>query len=270
MQPVTYRTIWLSDIHLGLKASRTEYLYDFLQHTESEYLYLVGDIIDLWKAKRGWHWPEINNRIVRLIMDKARRGTKVIYVPGNHDEFFRDYVDLYFAGIHITPRAEHVTEDGKRLLILHGDEFDAVTLNNKWVAKLGSEAYDMLIVLNHWFNWFRRKLGFGYWSLSKHIKHKVKEAVSYIGNFEQAVVHAARQHGADGVVCGHIHHAVITEYEEIRYANCGDWVESCTALAEEEDGSLRLIHWVEESAELIDARQEYENRNRDRRVVAAN
>jgi UDP-2,3-diacylglucosamine pyrophosphatase LpxH len=270
MQPVTYRTIWLSDIHLGLKASRTEYLYDFLQHTESEYLYLVGDIIDLWKAKRGWHWPEINNRIVRLIMDKARRGTKVIYVPGNHDEFFRDYVDLYFAGIHITPRAEHVTEDGKRLLILHGDEFDAVTLNNKWVAKLGSEAYDMLIVLNHWFNWIRRKLGFGYWSLSKHIKHKVKEAVSYIGNFEQAVVHAARQHGADGVVCGHIHHAVITEYEEIRYANCGDWVESCTALAEEEDGSLRLIHWVEESAELIDARQEYENRNRDRRVVAAN
>ena len=270
MQPVTYRTIWLSDIHLGLKASRTEYLYDFLQHTESEYLYLVGDIIDLWKAKRGWHWPEINNRIVRLIMDKARRGTKVIYVPGNHDEFFRDYVDLYFAGIHITPRAEHVTEDGKRLLILHGDEFDAVTLNNKWVAKLGSEAYDMLIVLNHWFNWIRRKLGFGYWSLSKHIKHKVKEAVSYIGNFEQAVVHAARQHGADGVVCGHIHHAVISEYEEIRYANCGDWVESCTALAEEEDGSLRLIHWVEESAELIDARQEYENRNRDRRVVAAN
>lgn len=270
MQPVTYRTIWLSDIHLGLKASRTEYLYDFLQHTESEYLYLVGDIIDLWKAKRGWHWPEINNRIVRLIMDKARRGTKVIYVPGNHDEFFRDYVDLYFAGIHITPRAEHVTEDGKRLLILHGDEFDAVTLNNKWVAKLGSEAYDMLIVLNHWFNWIRRKLGFGYWSLSKHIKHKVKEAVSYISNFEQAVVHAARQHGADGVVCGHIHHAVIAEYEEIRYANCGDWVESCTALAEEEDGSLRLIHWVEESAELIDARQEYENRNRDRRVVAAN
>lgn len=270
MQPVTYRTIWLSDIHLGLKASRTEYLYDFLQHTESEYLYLVGDIIDLWKAKRGWHWPEINNRIVRLIMDKARRGTKVIYVPGNHDEFFRDYVDLYFAGIHITPRAEHVTEDGKRLLILHGDEFDAVTLNNKWVAKLGSEAYDMLIVLNHWFNWIRRKLGFGYWSLSKHIKHKVKEAVSYIGNFEQAVVHAARQHGADGVVCGHIHHAVIAEYEEIRYANCGDWVESCTALAEEEDGSLRLIHWVEESAELIDARQEYENRNRDRRVVATN
>lgn len=155
-------------------------------------------------------------------MDKARRGTKVIYVPGNHDEFFRDYVDLYFAGIHITPRAEHVTEDGKRLLILHGDEFDAVTLNNKWVAKLGSEAYDMLIVLNHWFNWVRRKLGFGYWSLSKHIKHKVKEAVSYLGNFEQAVVHAARQHGADGVVCGHIHHAVITEYEEIRYANCGD------------------------------------------------
>jgi UDP-2,3-diacylglucosamine pyrophosphatase LpxH len=270
MQPVTYRTIWLSDIHLGLKASRTEYLFDFLQHTESEYLYLVGDIIDLWKAKRGWYWPEINNRIVRLIMDKALRGTKVVYVPGNHDEFFRDYVNLYFAGIHITPRTEHITEDGRKLLILHGDEFDAVTLNNKWIAKLGSEAYDMLIVLNHWFNWIRRKLGFGYWSLSKHLKHKVKEAVNFIGNFEQAVVHAARQHGADGVVCGHIHHAVITLYEDIQYANCGDWVESCTALAEEDNGTLRLIHWVEESAELIDARQTYENRNRDRRVVATN
>jgi UDP-2,3-diacylglucosamine pyrophosphatase LpxH len=270
MQPVTYRTIFISDTHLGLKAARTEYLYDFLKHTESETLYLVGDIIDLWKLRRGWHWPEINNRIIRLVMEKAKKGTRVVYVPGNHDEFFRDYLDLYFAGIHMTPRAEHFTEDGRKLLILHGDEFDAVTMNNKWIAKLGSEAYDLLIALNHWFNWTRRKLGFGYWSLSRHIKHKVKEAVNYISNFEEAVVHAARQHGADGVVCGHIHHAIIADYEGIEFANCGDWVESCTALAEQEDGSLRLIHWLGESAELIDGVQADENRNRDRRVVTAN
>ncbi len=270
MKPVTYRSIWISDTHLGLKASRTEYLYDFLSHTESEYLYLVGDIIDLWKIKRGWHWPEINNRIVRLVFEKASRGTHVVYVPGNHDEFFRDYNDLYFSGIQIKLRAEHVTEDGKRLLILHGDEFDAITLNNKWIAKLGSEAYDLLIIMNHWFNWVRRKLGFGYWSLSKHIKNKVKEAVNYISNFEEAVTHAARQHDADGVVCGHIHHAVITDYDGINYANCGDWVESCTALAEEEDGKLRLIHWLEESADLIDGVQQHEDRNRDRCMVTAN
>ena len=270
MKPVTYRSIWISDTHLGLKACRAEYLYDFLRHTESEYLYLVGDIIDLWKVKRGWHWPSINNQIVRLVMEKANRGTSVIYVPGNHDELFRDYTDSYFSGIKVTEKAEHITREGKKLLILHGDEFDAVTLNNKWIAKLGSEAYDLLIVLNHWFNWGRRKLGFGYWSLSRHIKNKVKEAVNYISNFEEAVVYAARQHGADGVVCGHIHHAIITDYDGIRYANCGDWVESCTALAEDEDGKLRLIHWLEESAELIDGVQPHEDSNRDRRVVPAN
>ena len=270
MKPVTFRSIWISDTHLGLKASRTEYLHDFLKHTESDYLYLVGDIIDLWKVKRGWHWPEINNNIVRLILEKARSGTRVVYVPGNHDEYLRDYVDFYFAGIHISQTAEHVTEDGRKLLVLHGDEFDAITMNSKWIAKLGSEAYDILIKLNHWFNWGRRKLGFGYWSLSKHLKHKVKEAVNYISNFEQAVVHAARKQGADGVICGHIHHAVIEEYDGTQYANCGDWVESCTALAEEEDGKLRLIHWLEESAEIIDKSQNHEDRNRDRRVVTAN
>jgi UDP-2,3-diacylglucosamine pyrophosphatase LpxH len=270
MQPVTYRTIWLSDTHLGLKAARTEYLLDFLKHTESEYLYLVGDIIDLWKAKRGWYWPDINNQIVRLIMQKAKHGTRVVYVPGNHDEFFRDYTDLFFAGIHVSPRAEHTTVDGQRLLILHGDEFDCVTMNNKWIAKLGSEAYDFLITANHWFNWLRRKLGFGYWSLSKHLKHKVKEAVNYIGNFEEAVVREARLHEADGVVCGHIHHAVISSYDNITYANCGDWVESCTALAEDDEGRLSLIHWTEESAQLIDARQGYENCDSDGRVVTAN
>ena len=270
MKPVTYRSIWISDTHLGLKASRTEYLYDFLRHTESEYLYLVGDIIDLWKVKRGWHWPSINNQIVHLVMEKASKGTSVIYVPGNHDELFRDYTDSYFSGIKVTERAEHITQEGKKLLILHGDEFDAVTLNNRWIAKLGSEAYELLIALNHWFNWGRRKLGFGYWSLSKHIKNKVKEADNYISNLEEAVVYAARQHGADGVICGHIHQAVITDYEGIRYANCGDWVESCTALAEEEDGNLRLIHRLEESAELIVGVQPYEDRNRDRRVVTAN
>lgn len=270
MQAVTYRSIWLSDIHLGIKESRTEFLLDFLTHTESEYLYLVGDIIDFWKAKRGLFWPEINNRIIRLIMKKAKSGTKVIYVPGNHDEVFRDYVDMFFAGIEIHNSAEHVTEDGRRFLVLHGDEFDCITLNNKWVAVLGSEAYELLLKANHWFNWVRRKCGFGYWSLSKHIKNKVKEAVKYIGNYEEAVVRAARDRNADGVICGHIHHAAISDFDGITYVNCGDWVESCTAIAEEEDGKLRLLHWMSDSAKLIDERQKDEDRDRDRRLVSTN
>jgi len=270
MQAVRYRSIWISDIHLGIKESKTEYLLDFLEHTESDYLYLVGDIIDIWKAKRGWYWPEINNRIVRLIMDKAKRGTKVLYVPGNHDELFRDYAGMYFAGIEVSPKVEHRTEDGRRFIVLHGDEFDYVTMSNRWLAVLGSEAYDVLLRVNRWFNWARRKLGMGYWSLSKYLKNQVKEAVKFISNFEAAVVRAARDHGADGVICGHIHHAAISDYEGITYGNCGDWVESCTALAEEEDGNLRLIHWADESAILIDERQVYADLNRDGRVVPTN
>jgi UDP-2,3-diacylglucosamine pyrophosphatase LpxH len=191
-----------------------------------------------------------------LVLSKARSGTRVVYVPGNHDEMFRDYQTFHFAGIDVCHELQHCTADGRRFLVLHGDEFDCVVMNNKWLAHLGSEAYDLLLWLNRWFNTIRRRLGFGYWSLSAFLKHKVKEAVKYIGNFEQAVVKAAREQGVDGVICGHIHQAVIAEIDGVTYANCGDWVESCTALAEEYNGTLRLIHWADESFQLLDRHRE--------------
>jgi UDP-2,3-diacylglucosamine pyrophosphatase LpxH len=252
MATLSYRSLFISDTHLGLKAARTEYLLDFLKHIECETLYLVGDIFDIWKMKTGWHWPSINNEIVRRVMDMTRQGTRVIYVPGNHDELFRAYEEFHFSGIDVRKEVVHRTADGRRLLVLHGDEFDVVVMNNKWLAHLGSGAYDLLLWLNHWFNFTRRKLGFGYWSLSAYLKKQVKEAVKYIGNFEQAVILAARERGMDGVICGHIHHAVITDFDGITYANCGDWVESCTALAEQPDGSLQLIRWSDESLQLLD------------------
>jgi UDP-2,3-diacylglucosamine pyrophosphatase LpxH len=267
MAKLEYRSIWLSDIHLGARDSKTEYLYDFLRSTESQYLYLVGDVIDMWKLRSRWHWPRINNDILRLVMKKASKGTRVVYVPGNHDELLRDFTELTFGGIEVAGERVHETADGRRFLVLHGDEFDCVVMNSKWLAHIGSWAYDALLRLNHWFNVARRRLGFPYWSLSQFLKHKVKEAVSYIGKFEEAVVRAARERAADGVICGHIHHAVIREYDGMLYANTGDWVESCTALTEDADGALRLVRWVDESAALLDGLEQDAHRDRDGRVV---
>jgi UDP-2,3-diacylglucosamine pyrophosphatase LpxH len=252
MATLSYRTVFISDTHLGLRAARTEYLLDFLNHIECENLYLVGDIFDIWKLKSGWHWPAINNEIIRRLMAMARNGTRISYIPGNHDELFREYQEFHFSGIDVRKEVIHETRDGRRFLIMHGDEFDYVVMNNKWLAHLGSGAYDLLLWLNRWFNFARRKLDFGYWSLSAYLKNQVKKAVTYISNFEQAVVHAARERKVDGVICGHIHHAVITDFDGITYANCGDWVESCTALAEDADGSLQLIRWADESLQRLD------------------
>lgn len=252
MATVHYRTLFISDTHLGLRSAKSEYLLDFLQHTDCDTLYLVGDIVDGWKLKSGWYWPAINNDIVRLLLNKARDGTRVIYVPGNHDEMFRGYTDINISGIQVVRNAVHQTADGQRLLVLHGDEFDGVVLTNPWLAHLGSWGYDVLLMLNRWFNWVRRRAGFGYWSLSAYLKNQVKEAVKHINNFERAVVRETRERGLDGVVCGHIHHAMIAQFEDITYANCGDWVESCTALAENADGELQLVHWVDQSFQLLD------------------
>lgn len=252
MAILSYRSIFLSDTHLGLRAARTEYLLDFLKHVECDNLYLVGDIFDIWKMKTGWYWPSINNEIIRQVMDMARSGTRVIFIPGNHDELFRAYQAFHFSGIDVRQEMVHQSSDGRRYLVLHGDEFDCVVMNNRWLAHLGSGAYDLLLWLNRWFNVARRTLGFGYWSLSAYLKNQVKEAVKYIGNFEKAVIHAARERNMDGVICGHVHHAVITDLDGITYANCGDWVESCTALAESGDGSLQLIRWANDSLQLLD------------------
>lgn len=260
MSKARYKTVFISDTHLGLKEARTEFLLDFLKHVDCETLYLVGDIIDFWKMRRSVYWPSINNEIVRELMDMAKhgnggKGTRVVYVPGNHDELFRDYVELFFGGIEVQHEAIHQAADGKRYLVLHGDEFDCVVTNNKWLAYLGSEAYDALLVVNRYFNVVRRKLGMGYWSLSAFLKNQVKEAVKYIGSYEQAVVQKAREAQLDGVICGHIHQAALTDFDGVTYINTGDWVESCTAVTENEHGEMAVVHWVKDSARILDGIQ---------------
>jgi UDP-2,3-diacylglucosamine pyrophosphatase LpxH len=239
-----FRTIWISDVHLGTQGCKAEFLLDFLKHTESDYLYLVGDIIDLWRIRRRWFWRQAHNDVIQKVLRKARKGTRVYFIPGNHDENFRDFARHRFGRVAVLDRTVHVTADRRRLLVMHGDQFDAVVKHAKWLAYLGDWAYGVVLGLNHWFNLARRRLGFRYWSLSAYLKHKVKNAVEYISRFEYAVVAEARRQGVDGVVCGHIHHAAVREMDGLLYCNDGDWVESCTALVEHFDGRLEVIHWM--------------------------
>lgn len=241
-----YRTIWISDIHLGTRGCNDRLLIDFLDHVDSETLYLVGDIIDGWRMKKRYYWPERHSAIVRRIMKRAKRGTEVIYIPGNHDEMFRQFAGMNFGGVQISKKAIHVTADGRRLMVLHGDEFDAVVMGARWIAMLGDAAYEFLMKLNVAVNWVRRGLNLPYWSLSKHAKHKVKNAVEFISRFEEAVAHEAKLRKVDGVVCGHIHTAETRSFGDIVYYNDGDWVESCTALVEHFDGRMDIVHWAEE------------------------
>jgi UDP-2,3-diacylglucosamine pyrophosphatase LpxH len=240
-----YRSIWLSDTHLGTRGCKAEFLLDFLQSCESDYLYLVGDIIDGWQLRRSWYWDQHHNDVIQRLLKKTHKGTRVIYVPGNHDEFAREYFDLMFGGITIRERAVHNMEDGRRLLILHGDEFDSVVRYAKWLALLGDAAYQLALLLNNGFNRIRRRLGYPYWSLSAWLKHKVKNAIQYIDDFEKAVAREATLQGVDGIVCGHIHKAEIKTIDGILYCNDGDWIESCTALVETLEGQLEIIHWTD-------------------------
>jgi len=219
-------------------------LLDFLRDTESETLYLVGDIIDGWRLKRSWYWPQAHNDVVQKLLRKARKGAHVVYIPGNHDDFARKYAGFRFGGIDVLMDAMHETADGRKLLILHGDEFDAVVRYARWLAYLGDHAYHFALRLNVFVNWVRRMFNLPYWSFSAYAKQRVKSAVKYIGAFETAVAQAARSRGADGVVCGHIHHAEMTEIEGVLYCNDGDWVETCSALVEHYDGSLEILHWA--------------------------
>jgi len=241
-----YRTIWISDVHLGTRGCNDRMLIDFLDHVDSDILYLVGDIIDGWRMKKRFYWPERHNGIVRRVMKRAKRGTQVIYIPGNHDEMFRQFAGMNFGGVEIRRQAIHTTADGRRLLIVHGDEYDAVVLAHRWLAFLGDWAYRTMMQLNVGVNAVRRGLGMEYWSLSKHAKHKVKSAVSVITRFEEALAHEARQQGVDGVVCGHIHTAEIRDFDGVTYYNDGDWVEGCNALVEHFDGRMELLHWPDE------------------------
>ncbi len=241
-----YRTIWLSDIHLGTPGCKAEFLVDFLKRNECEKLYMVGDIIDGWKLKSGWFWPQEHTNVVRKVLTKAKRGTKVTYVTGNHDEFLRKFVDyrLEIGNIHLVNEAVHETADGRRLLILHGDFFDVITRYHRWLALAGDMAYETLMHSNYWFNRVRGLFGMRYWSLSAYAKNKVKNAVNIVSNFEEAVARECKRRGLDGVICGHIHHAEIRNINGVTYHNCGDWVESCTALAEDFNGKLSIVRWV--------------------------
>lgn len=238
-----WRAIWISDIHLGTAGCNAQLLLDFLKAHESDVLYLVGDIFDGWRLKRRWYWPQTHNDVVQKILRKVRKGTHVIFIPGNHDEFLRDYIGVNFGGIQIYQDFVHVTADGKRLLVLHGDEFDGVVRYHKWLAHLGAASYDLMIVINRWFNATRRMLGLPYWSLSAYIKRQVKEAVKFITHFEEAVIAEAALRNADGAVCGHIHSPQMRTINGLLYCNDGDWVETCSALVEDFDGKMYIARY---------------------------
>ena len=240
------RTVWISDIHLGTPGCQAEALLAFLKNTECETLFLVGDIIDGWQLRRSWYWPQAHNDVVQKILRKARKGTRVVFVPGNHDEFARKYVMHNFGGVDVVDECVHTLADGRRLWVTHGDLFDGVIQCAKWLAYAGDVAYEFVLKVNRRFNVMRAHLGLPYWSLSKYLKLKVKRAVSYVSDFETAVAHEARRRGLDGVVCGHIHHAEMRQIEGVLYCNDGDWVESLTALVEHHDGRLEILDFAAE------------------------
>jgi UDP-2,3-diacylglucosamine pyrophosphatase LpxH len=238
-----FRSIWISDIHLGTPGCQAEALLEFLRVTECENLFLVGDIIDGWQLRRNWYWPQAHNDVVQKLLRKVRKGTRVIFVPGNHDEFARKYLGHSFGGVEVSPEWIHQTADGRRFWITHGDLFDGVIQYAKWLAYVGDWAYETTLKLNVVVNRLRARVGLPYWSLSKYLKLKVKRAVSFIGDYEAAVAREARRRGVDGVICGHIHHAELRDIDGILYANDGDWVESLSALVEHADGTLALVDW---------------------------
>ncbi len=240
MEVTRYRAAWISDLHLGTHGSNAEAVLRFLRETESETLYLVGDVIDIWSLRRSRYWPQTHNDVIQKILRKGRKGTRLVYIPGNHDELMRGFLGDY-GSLHIVRRAIHQTADGRRLLVIHGDELDTVIQNVKWLAFVGDVGYQFLLGLNRPINFLRRRLGWGYWSLSAYVKHRVKNAVAFIGQFEDAIVRYARDFKVNGVLCGHIHSAALRETGEIAYYNSGDFVESCTALVEHFDGRLELL-----------------------------
>ena len=245
-----YRSIWISDLHLGTEGSKSEMLLEFLKNTESRYLFLVGDIIDGWSMKKKLYWSQEHNDIVQKILRKARKGTKVVLIPGNHDEILKDLADFSFGKISFKKKYKHILADGRKALVIHGDEFDAVILNAKWLAKLGSALYELILKMNNVVNYLRRKLGLSYWSLSQYLKGQTKRATNFISNFEFAVTNSAKKAKVDVVICGHIHRPVIKKLNGVLYCNDGDWVESCTALAEDDIGNLSLINWPVEREKL--------------------
>ena len=241
--PQRYRAVFISDVHLGTRTAQAASLLEFLRSADSDTFYLVGDIIDFWRVRRSPHWPQPHNDVIQKLLRKVRKGARLVFVPGNHDEALRDYCGLRFGGIEIARSCIHQTASGRRYLVTHGDEFDVVVRTAKWLAFLGDRGYELALWLNNPLNWVRRNLGLGYWSLSAYLKYRVKQAVSFIGAYEEALAEEARRHSADGIICGHIHHPADRRIGQVHYLNCGDWVESCTAVVELMNGELRLVAW---------------------------
>lgn len=242
-----YRSLWISDVHLGRPGCQAELLADFLRRHDCERLYLVGDIIDGWKLRQSWYWPQAHATVVREILSKAEQGTAVHYITGNHDEFLRRYIDhaLHFGNISIANEAIHHTADGRKLLVVHGDAFDMITRYFRRIAIAGDTAYQALLRANVLINHVRARLDKPHWSLSAYAKHQVKRAVNFVSAFEDAVARDCRRRGLDGVICGHIHHAEMRSIHGVTYYNCGDWMESCTALAEDMNGRFEILRWSE-------------------------
>jgi UDP-2,3-diacylglucosamine pyrophosphatase LpxH len=245
----TYRSIFVSDVHLGTKDCQADKLNNFLKHNSCDTLYLVGDIIDAWKIQQNkWRWKQSHTNVVRRVLGHAKRGTRVVFIAGNHDEFLRPMIPYGFSFglVEIHNQIEHIGADGKHYLVTHGDLFDGITRLAPWIAFLGDKAYDFILTLNNKFNWIRRRLGFGYFSLSRYLKYKVKKAVDFVFKFEENLANYCKKRGFDGVICGHIHHAEIKEINGVMYMNDGDWVESCTALVEHWDGRWEIVTWTKE------------------------
>jgi UDP-2,3-diacylglucosamine pyrophosphatase LpxH len=247
-----FRALFISDIHLGTKGCQADLLLDFLRYHEADTIYLVGDVVDGWRLRQSWYWPQAHNDVVQKLLRQARKGTRVVYLPGNHDEFMRDYYGTHFGGIEVAETIVHEAADGKRYLVIHGDAFDVVVRHARWLAFLGDWAYVFALGVNTYLNLFRRRLGLTYWSLSAWAKLKVKNAVNYIGKFEETLASEAVRQGYAGVICGHIHHATINDRLDTVYMNTGDWVESCTALVETANGRFEIIRWTVPLPEIDD------------------
>jgi UDP-2,3-diacylglucosamine pyrophosphatase LpxH len=243
--PRRLRAIFISDVHLGTRTAQVSRLLDFLRAWEADTVYLVGDIVDFWRVRRGPHWPQTHNDVLQKLLRNVRKGARIVLIPGNHDEGLRNFLGMRFGGVEVHRDFVHTTVFGRRYLVLHGDEFDVVVRTAKWLALLGDRGYELALWLNNPLNWLRRHLGLGYWSLSAYLKHRVKKAVAFISAFEEAVANEAHRRGVDGVICGHIHHAADHRFGDIHYLNCGDWVESCTAVVETIAGELQVVHWPE-------------------------
>ena len=257
------RSMWISDVHLGSRHVNSSFLLHFLQNHQAQYLYLVGDIIDFWCLKKRRHWPAINDEIINLIFQAARNGTEVFYIPGNHDTILNKYEDRVVRGVRICREIVHETADGRKFLITHGDEFDTVTTHNPRIAQLGSIAYDILLHSNRYINTCRQKMGLGYWSLSAFLKSKTKKIVKIISSYEDAVRQAAIENNVDGLICGHIHQAKLATIGGVLYRNTGDWVESCTALTEDTDGSLQIVRWTEEQDVLFQESETHSEKDQE-------